>query len=390
MGCINGWFLGVMMLVPGQTWCQQSRSAKTTFSQRHIVWDRSTVKQVSPAGESANYARMIQLKNKQLACVYESKGIKFTTSADGGNTWTRPITVAENIAGVTMNVPDLLELNDQSLLVSYNPRPRAANGITDTTRHFAIRTIKSYDGGKTWKDGRVVYQAGYKFDDGCWEPSQIQLPDGEIQLFFSNEGIYTQSNEQNISLFRSHDNGLTWTAGPEIASFTTHHRDGMPVPLILNGTKQILFSIEDNAGGQFKPSIIRNSFSQNWKTVVGRNSRERNYALSVKLPDSVYAGAPFIRQLHSGALILSYQCNLSRNHNWELSSMRVAVGDNTGHNFVNTEEPFKIPLNKSALWNSLCVLNDDTIIAITSTNAYSNHTAIWMIKGHLTTRKLTN
>jgi hypothetical protein len=77
-----------------------------------------------------------------------------------------------------------------------------------------VSAKKNYNGGLTWTDERLLYEAGSKFEDGCWEPAQIQLSSGEVQLFFSNEGIYTNSNEQNISIFRSHDNGLTWTAQP--------------------------------------------------------------------------------------------------------------------------------------------------------------------------------
>lgn len=30
---------------------------------------------------------------------------------------------------------------------------------------------------------QVLYEEGYQFENGCWEPSAIQLPDGQIQLF---------------------------------------------------------------------------------------------------------------------------------------------------------------------------------------------------------------
>jgi hypothetical protein len=361
-----------------------------SMGQATIVWDQSTLKQVAPlsGNKSANYARMIQLHNGSLLCVYESDGgIECTQSRDLGKIWLKPVLIASAVAGVNMSVPEILELKDHSLLVSYNPRPHKINGSWDTTKHFAIRTKKSYDGGKTWKDERLIYEASYQFEDGCWEPSQIQLPNGEIQLYFSNEGVYTHSNEQNISIFRSRDNGLTWTKQPEIVSFTPGHRDGMPVPIILKGTKEILFSIEDNAGGQFKPSIIRNSFSQNWQKTVGANDAERTYALTPKLPDTVYAGAPYLRQLPGGETVLSYQSTFGRNGNWELACMQVAVGNSKGEDFVNTATPFNVPLNKHGLWNSLCVLNDGTIIALTSTDAYNNYTAIWMIKGHLITKE---
>ncbi|GAA3995073.1 hypothetical protein GCM10022210_56870 [Mucilaginibacter dorajii] len=346
-----------------------------------ILWDQSSLKQVSAGG--GEYARMIQLHNGNLLCVYENRGsIQCTTSTDLGKNWLAPITVAASTPGVNMAVPGILELKDHSLLVSYNPRPHKINGAWDTTKRFAIVTKKSYDRGKTWKDERLIYEADYRFENGCWEPAQIQLPSGEIQLFYSDESVYVHSNEQNISVFRSKDGGLTWTSKPQITSFTPGHRDGMPVPIILAGTTDILYSIEDNAGGQFKPSVIRNSFNQNWQKTVGPNDVERNYALVPRLPDTVYAGAPYLSQLHNDQTLLSYQSTQNRGSNWELACMQVAIGNNKGRDFINASQPFIVPVNKHGLWNSLCVLDDDTIIALTSTDAYGS-SAIWMIKGHL-------
>lgn len=369
------------LLIPMFAFGQESAPIKQSAAGVDIVWDQSSLKQVSAS--DGNYARIIQLHNGKLMCIYESKrGIESTISNDLGKSWLAPVKVVSSVPGVNMAVPDILELKDHSLLASYNPRPYKLNGVEDTSRHFAIITKKSYDEGKTWTDERLIYQASYRFQDGCWEPSQIQLPSGEVQLYFSDEGIYTQSNEQNISVFRSYDGGLSWTTKPRIVSFTPGHRDGMSVPIVLAGKGEVLFSIEDNVGGQFKPSIIRNSLAQNWQKTVGPTDAERNYALTPKLPDTVYAGAPFLRQLHSGQMLLSYQSTQNRISNGDLACMRVAVGDKNGQNFINVNTPFTVPLNKHGLWNSLCVLNDDTVIAATSTDAYGKN-AIWMIKGHL-------
>lgn len=353
---------------------------------KDIIWDQSSLTQISPKESGGGYARMIQLYNKDLFCIYESGGsIKCTRSTDLGKTWQPAVTVAVAIPNVNMSAPEILELKDHSLLASFNPRPRKVNGAWDTVKRFAICTKKSSDGGKTWTGEKIVYSASYSFNDGCWEPAQIQLPSGEIQLFFSNEAIYTHSNEQNISLFRSFDNGLTWTSHPEIVSFRPHYRDGMPVPVILKGTNDIYFAIEDNNHGQFKPAIIHNSFGQNWKKTAGPSDPERIYPAVAGIPDSVYAGAPYLRQLHSGETILSYQCTLNRKNKSELATMMVAVGTDKTLSFSNMSLPFNnIPDNKHALWNSLCVLSDDTIIAITSTNAFGGD-AVWMIKGRLST-----
>ena len=358
---------------------------RPTQHQPSIVWNQSTLHRIAPQKNRTigycGYPRMIQLHNNSLLCVYEVSGgnIESTKSFDNGSNWSAPVVVATRQNGINMAVPEILELNDESLLVSYNPRPQTI----DTARHFGIRTKKSYDGGLTWTDERLLYEGGSKFEDGCWEPAQVQLPSGEIQLFFSNEAIYTTSNEQDISVFRSMDNGLSWTTKPQIVSFRKGRRDGMPVPILLKATNELLFSIEDNAVGEFKPSIIRTGIDGKWNTIADEASVNRTWALAQPLPDSVYAGAPYLRQLQTGETILSYQATTERNKDWNQACMFVAIGDKEGKNFGQQSIPFAVPLNKHGLWNSLCVLDDNTVIALTSTNAFANNTEVWMIKGHV-------
>ena len=352
-----------------------------------IIWDVKTLQKIAPLQNRnigyCGYPRMIQLHNKSLFCIYEISGgnIECIKSLDAGQTWTAPQKVATSFNGINCTVPEIIELKDHSLLASYNLRP----SIFNSSKHFGISTKKSYDEGLTWQDERLIYEAGSKFGDGCWEPAQIQLPGGEVQLFFSNEGIYTNSDEQNISLLRSFDNGLTWTTKAEIVSFRAGKRDGMPVPVLLKNKKEIILSIEDNGTGQFAPSIIKNSLADNWKTIADATSPFRYSAFAQPLATNIYAGAPYLRQLQTGQTILSFQSTEGRNNQWDLACMNVVIGDANGQNFTNKSIPFDVPVNKHGLWNSLCVLADNTIIALTSTNAYStnNTTEVWMIKGHL-------
>nr|WP_232325337.1 family 43 glycosylhydrolase [Pedobacter panaciterrae] len=350
---------------------------------KHIEWDYSTLKKVSSsaAGERyCGYARMIQLHDQSLVAVYEADGnVVSVKSADLGATWSAPVSVAKRADGTNMSVPDILELKDHSLLASYNPRPYDIS----PSRKFGIRTKKSYDGGLTWTDEKLLYEAGYEFKNGCWEPSAIQLPNGEIQLYFANEGDYLNSDEQNISMLRSTDNGLTWTKKAEIVSFRAGKRDGMPVPLLLNNGKEIVFAIEDNGFDTFKPYIIRNSLKDNWASTIDAGSSNRSYALADKIDDKIYAGAPYLRQLKTGETILSYQGTEGRTNKMEFADMKVVIGDDQARNFNRKSTPFIIPANKSCLWNSVTILNDNTIVAVASTNAYSNHSEIWMIKGRL-------
>ncbi|CAM3986092.1 BNR repeat-like domain-containing protein [Pedobacter westerhofensis] len=374
----------VVLLALVHTGCEpklaMTKTAEATAT-GEIVWDYTTLKRVSASSADnkyAGYARMIQRPDQSLLCIYEYDGnIVVARSSDLGTTWSAPVTVATKQNGINMAVPDILELQDHSLLACYNGRPYQI----DPSRKFSIKTKKSTDGGSTWNDEKVLYEAGYQFENGCWEPSAIQLPSGEIQLFFANEGIYTSSSEQNISLLRSADNGESWTKTPEIVSFSATKRDGMPVPVLLKNGQEIAFSIEDNSSGNFKPVIIRNTLQENWAQTVDAASKNRTYALAEKIGNEIYAGAPFLRQLKTGETILSYQGTEGRVNNLDFADMKVVVGSSEAKDFSSKSTPFVIPGDKSCLWNSLCILNDDTIIAITSTNAYSNHSEVWMVKG---------
>lgn len=366
------------------------RMAKLKFVKKEVAaavksrisWDESTLQKVSASGKGyCGYARLIQLQDRSLLCTYEADGsVVVAKSSDGGKTWSPPITVAPRENGFNMAVPDLLQLKDGSVLICYNPRPYQQS----TERKFAIRTKKSYDSGLTWKDERLLYEAGHEFKNGCWEPSAIQLPGGEIQLYFANEGVYLNSNEQNISLLRSRDNGLTWTT-PEMVSFRSGYRDGMPVPVLLQNGKEIVYAIEDNGVGNFKPYIIRTRVEANWSAPVLSDAADRNYALAEKIPDSIYAGAPYLRQLSTGETILSYQGTEGRPNKMNNAEMKVVIGTADARNFTNKTSPFKIPPSRSGLWNSVSIIDKDVVVALTSTNAFSENgaTEVWMIKGRV-------
>jgi hypothetical protein len=353
-----------------------------------IAWDYTTLKQLSPVHANySGYARMLKLQDGSLFCVYESdRATHAIRTSDGGKQWSEPMIIAAPENGIARAVPEVLQLQDQSLLISYNLRPPANN--TDPEKRFAIEVVRSTDGGEHWSQPVEVYKAGFEFKNGCWEPAQIQLPSGEIQLYIANEGPYTQSEEQEITMFRSIDHGVTWSAG-ETVSFRSGHRDGMPVPLLLRNNRELIVAIEDNGiePREFKPAIIRTSAMHSWNNApVLSSDAAREYAMdkSNRIPKTKYAGAPYIRQLNSGEVILSYQGNERRkDFQWDRSDMIVSIGSQEGRNFNRKSTPFYISdPSKTALWNSLCIENDSTVIALSSTNAYGK-TSVWMIKGYV-------
>lgn len=350
-----------------------------------IAWDYTTLTPISDQNDTQynGYARLIQLNSKKIICTYESGGaILVKISNDLGKSWSSPIKVISGTIAVNMTTPDILQLKDNSLLICYNPRPIAGN---TSGAKFSINTVKSIDGGLTWIENKVIYEATSEFENGCWEPSALQIPTGEIQLFFSNENVYKSSNEQNISLLRSSDNGSTWSTTPEIVSFRAGKRDGMPSPILLKNQNEIVFSIEDNGiENQFKPYIIRNTISENWKQTVDASSNNRNYALAEEINKALYAGAPYLAQLSTGEVLMSYQGTENRTSNdINNAEMKVVIGNNQAKNFDRKSVPFLIAVGKSALWNSIAVLDDDTVIALTTTNQFGNSAQVWMIKGRV-------
>lgn len=349
-----------------------------------IQWDSNTLTRISPPDSSGSYPRMMQLRSGLLLAAYASRGnIMVTKSSDEGRTWSQPKVAAAMRDEVNMDTPELLQLQNGNLLLCYATRPRAAlRGKPDSTKKFEIRIQQSRDG-DTWSNEKILYAAGTSFGDGCWEPSMVQLPSGDVQLFFANEAIYTTSNEQNISMLRSIDNGKSWTSQPQIISFRSNSRDGMPVPLWLKNEQLLVIAIEDPGFQNFKPYILQSEKGGGWKGVISGEDNCRWYALKNKISDSIYAGAPYLRQLSTGETLLSYQSTEGRIKNRDNNAvMQVAIGDVQSRNFANVSTPFKIAEGLHALWNGLCVLKDDTIIAVTSTNGFSGRRPeIWMIKG---------
>ncbi len=328
-----------------------------------VSWDPSTLTLIQPG---AVYGRMVRLQNSEILCAFELGGrVYVRRSADEGRTWSDAEPAASYSFGIAAN-PELLVLANGSVLLSYNERP------SDGIHPYTIKVASSPDNGKNWAGYKTVFVAGTSSETGCWEPAQIQLPSGEIDLYFSNEQPYPNTTEQQISVSRSFDNGASWSSATPV-SFRPGHRDGMAIPLSLNDGSGIVLAIEDNGlAGMFKPAIVSPASATRWA------------ALETELPANIYAGAPYLRQFPSGETVLSVQSAHDRSSpgTLDFSQMVVYLGDSTAHGFTNSSVPFEVPSGASGLWNSLFIRNASTVTAV-STTTLNGVYGLWSIDGHL-------
>lgn len=373
-------FLSVFLFAALSCENRENQAEKDYF----IEWDNTSLICIA---EEGGYPRLIKLVDESLLAVYENRrgDVVIKKSFDNGSTWSDPVVSFEAFnftdtktgeeTRVNIANPEIIQLPDGDLLLAVNLRPRI-EGIYP----FSIALKRSIDNGATWSDADILFQAAELFRDGCWEPSFLLLPDGTIQIYFANEYPYQESDEQEISVLTSADNGFVWDSQPKKVSFRQNHRDGMPVGV--HDGESVYVVIEDNVSGQFKPWIIRSSIKNSWEYPILSDSPGRYAALKNNLPDTVYAGAPYIIRTDSGIYLISYQTTENRSSNWELSTMEVVISDKP-YDFRNSTQPFDVPLNKEAKWNSLSDLGNNTIAALGSTNFNSEKTGVWMIKGKI-------
>ena len=329
------------------------------YSGSRIFWDsRSPITIFNSGG----YARLIELSDGRLFACCESGGIKVSFSSNKGQTWSSPTLIAPNSNNTPNCVPDLIQLSDGTIIVGYNPRPSTPYS---EDRRFGIRVRRSTDNGKTWSDEIFVYDADYVFENGCWEPSFLELPSGELQLYFADESPYTTTGEQQISLCRSFDGGLTWSE-PQRISYRSGYRDGMPVPVLLSDKRNIVVAIEDNGWdgvGDFVPTTVRTALSNNWRnnSYVDGSSSLRNRCINHNYYPVAKGGAPYLRVLPNGETVLSHQSRYGESDNMK---MFVYVGNRQAKDFKAMSKPFYQGTTKGCWWNSLAVIDTGIVVAV--------------------------
>ncbi len=303
--------------------------------------------------------------------------IYYTLSDDGLN-WEKPTYLFK--AHITEDgkflrnyaTADAIELENGDILVSAIFQPSRISSDTPAVSRWdmlnrGIITKISHDGGQSFEDEQIIYHGR------CWEPSFLQLPDGSVQMYFTQSGpkdaVYGSALGSHVSsgvgMFTSCDNGASWTPTTLTYPYVTKRivqnpiyeyngitilTDQMPVSVLLHDNETIVMVVESMRPDQsgHSTSIIRSH--DFFETTL----EEDEYGPSDRDDFIVSGAAPYIAQFPSGEIAIS---------NFHSHKHKVYLGNELGTEFDFTRAYIPLKNQTVAMWGDLFVADSHTLIA---------------------------
>lgn len=319
---------------------------------------------------SGGYGRMHPLQDGSLMLTYSLSGNSYARiSQDGGSTWGSPVLIMEAFDhdGVLVRCsnPEFVQLSAKHpshpgrILFVSNLRPADKKS---TVHPFAIAISVSDDGGLNWSERQTIYAPPLWDEDvskGAWEPFPMELPNGNIQVYFTDNTPYYSTGDtrgNNISWVESSDGGDSWGEA-RIVCHTPGGWDGMPVVTTLEDRYYLAVEHKDERGSNIAMEIkVRTTgpdFAWNGESFIVGHS-------------GYYCGAPYIIRTENYFVV---SCQSAKGSDTPLADTHSIPAVWYGKEMSELEEAGK-PVNidqtqYSGLWNSMCPLGGDSFYLVT-------------------------
>jgi len=326
-----------------------AQAGNAPASQRDVLlnWNSASEQVVfAPSSGGTWYPRLLILSNGHWLCAYDTNEgasgtcVRISRSTDSGKTWA-PLSQASFGTGNAAN-GELIELPGGEILCAY----RIVDGEVKT-----LKVSRSTDSGSSWQPLSTIISN----TDGVWEPQIIRKADGQLLVFYAQEGN-VDGNDQVIEMQRSDDNGKSWHS-PQVISRHPGSRDGMPVATLLDNG-DILVVLEGHnvkRAGQFCTWSVRS-------TNGGRTWGPRCQVYA-PADSSRRAVAPYIVAVPDGPIFVSFQTDEDEKSRLKLG---VVSSIDNGKTWTVQPKPFQQNTAEQFSWNALSMEDPNTLIAVTA------------------------
>lgn len=357
------------------TWSDYSKVSvdATVKPVSHIVeWDNTAMVNLTPENFQVEYPRMCRVDENKILLTYHGDvndawhNCYIKKSYDNGRTWTD----AEEVYNRNNSFfgtgfwrivnPEMTRLSNGWIILTC-----VANANPETNYNCKVLATISKDGGETWGDPIIVGRGR------TWEPQVVQLPNGEVELLVSSEATWWEQGgalNQEVLSTRSTDNGETWTQNKR-ASYKPGARDGMPVAVVMQGNKGVLF-IEESVNGGVPPTLQHRALDKEWDTLAWDGADDK-FRWRTGLKNG--AGAPYMIQLPTGEFLMMAHTDQT-GAVWQTCRPQTVMADNTGHNFRDYRSPLygdALPAQCGAYYNSFFLFDDNTVWLLFTKAQYS-------------------
>jgi Neuraminidase (sialidase) len=313
----------------------------------------------APSSGGTWYPRLLILSNGHWLCAYDTNEgssdtcVRISRSTDSGKTWSS-LSQASFGTGNAAN-GELIELPGGEILCAY----RIVDGEVKT-----LKVSRSTDGGSSWQPLSTIVSN----TDGVWEPQIIRKADGQLLVFYAQEGN-VDGNDQVIEVQHSDDNGKSWHS-PQVISRHPGSRDGMPVATQLSNGDILVVMEGHNVkrAGQFCTWSVRS-------TDGGRTWGPRRLVYA-PADNSRRAVAPYIVAIPDGPIFVSFQTD---EDDQSCLKLGVVSSVDNGKTWTVQPKPFQQNTAGQFSWNALCMEDRNTLIAVSAASG-SGRRQIKLIK----------